>query len=769
MIRLLVFASMWLTIAVHSSAKFKLVGRIVEGKSNVAVEYANIQLLKVDSTFVKGVISGNNGDFVIDELEKGDFILCVTCMGYENTYVSISNLDTNRDIGKIVMYNSSVTLDDITVTANSVIRKSDMQILFPTKVQRHASTNGLTLLRNLQLSRVIVNSIDNTIKVSSGGDVQLRINGVEVTQAEIIALKPDDVIKVNYYDNPGLRYGNVGAVLDYITKKKEHGGNISMNSSNGLSNTGYGENNFVAKYNHNKSEFSTTMYWGRRDLEWTRENHEKFNNPNNLQSRIEIGSPTKVKYDDLNVSLNYNWEEKDKYLFNVRFRNSFNNTPNSISDRISTIYQEKNELSVWDKTSTKINIPSLDMYLQTKLKNSQQLIFNAVGTYLNTKNERTYQEKSHGILATDIYSKIKGEKYSFISEVIYEKGFSKGKFSSGVKHSQSYLKNRYTGTIQESIGMNVSDTYAYIEYSSNMNKLDYALGLGGMRTYNSQGGNKNENYILRPNLRVSYNLKENLFFRYNGYISAYTPSLSDLNNISQVIDSFQIRKGNPELKSVKYFSNDFTMSWYGKKLGVEFFIRYSYDHKPVMENTYLENGKFIRTTDNHKSFHRLNLQTSIQILPYKEYLLIKIIPFMNRYISNGNTYTHTYTNWGIRGSLMAMYKNWALTADMNSSNQILWGETITKEEKSHSINVGYNKDKWSMSIGVLNPFTKRYEMEIENKSSLAPYLQKAYSTKLNPLFIMNFTVNLDFGRSYKAKEKRVNNEDSDSGILSGKK
>ncbi len=142
---------------------------------------------------------------------------------------------------------------------------------------------------------------------------------------------------------------------------------------------------------------------------------------------------------------------------------------------------------------------------------------------------------------------------------------------------------------------------------------------------------------------------------------------------------------------------------------------------------------------------------------------------MNRYISNGNTYTHTYTNWGIRGSLMAMYKNWTLTADMNSSNQTLWGETITKEEKSHSINVGYNKDKWSMSIGVLNPFTKRYEMEIENKSSLAPYLQKAYSTKLNPLFIMNFTVNLDFGRSYKAKEKRVNNEDSDSGILSGKK
>ncbi len=35
-------------------------------------------------------------------------------------------------------------------------------------------------------------------------------------------------------------------------------------------------------------------------------------------------------------------------------------------------------------------------------------------------------------------------------------------------------------------------------------------------------------------------------------------------------------------------------------------------------------------------------ETAIQIRPYKEYISIKITPFLNRYISYGNTYTHTH-------------------------------------------------------------------------------------------------------------------------------
>jgi len=767
--RWLILLFMSTAIIFHASAKIKLAGKIVEKDSSTVLEYVNVQLLNTDSIFIKGTVSDSNGEFMFDNLEKGSYLICTTFTGYEKMYLLITNLERDLNLGEVGMYNSAVILEDVTVTASSVIKKSDMQVIFPTERQQKLSTNGLTLLRNLQLSRVIVNPVDNTVKLPGGENVQIRINGVEVSQAEVIALKPSEILKINYHDNPGLRYGNTGAVIDYIIKKKEFGGSVSANLSNGISNLGYGENNFSAKYNYRKSEFSTTTYWGRRDLKWARENIEKFVFSDRILSRTELGNPTKVKYDDLNISLNYNLQEAGKYLFNARLKNNYNKTPNSFSDRASTIYQADDKLSVKDNTSTKANVPSLDLYYQTILKNNQLLIFNVVGTYLNTKHARAYQEEESNVLITDIYSNIRGEKYSLISEGIYEKNFRNGKFSGGVKHTQTHLENKYSGNVQENINMNTSVTYAYAEYSSDIKKLNYTIGIGGMRTYNGQDVIKTEEYIFRPNIKLSYNLKENISFRYNGYISAYTPSLSDLNDISQAIDSFQIRRGNPNLKTVKYVSNDLTFCWYKEKIAVELFARYSYDHKPVMENVYIENEKFVRTTDNHKNFHRINLQTSIQILPYKEYIAIKIIPFMNRYISHGNDYTHTYTNWGIRGSLMAMYKNWTLAADMNSSYHTLWGETITKEETFHSINVGYNKEKWSLTLGVLNPFTKKYELEVENKSLLASYSQQAYSTKLSPLFIMNFTINLDFGRSYSSKGKRLNNDDSDSGILSGKK
>lgn len=74
-----------------------------------------------------------------------------------------------------------------------------------------------------------------------------------------------------------------------------------------------------------------------------------------------------------------------------------------------------------DHTASDSKSPSIDIYLQRNLKNNQAIILNTVGTYIHTYDDRTYEEKKHSILATDIYSAIRGKKYSFIGEGIYRK------------------------------------------------------------------------------------------------------------------------------------------------------------------------------------------------------------------------------------------------------------------------------------------------------------------------------------------------------------
>lgn len=758
-----------LSLSISSLAANKITGKVIDESSNQSVEYANVRLMTPDSTFVTGVATDDGGNFLLKEVKDGDYLLCVSCIGYSESYLSIRNLRENLQLGELSLSPDNVRLEGVTITASPVIKRTDRQIILPTEMQTKAASNGLALLKNLQLSRLVVNPIDNSIGLPGGESVQLRINGIEVTQAEITAIRPADVLRIEYIDNPGARYGNVGAVLNYIVKRRESGGNISADLSNGVSDTGYGEHNLSARYNFNRSELSTTVYWGRRDLEWTRENYESFRFPDAYQENKELGRPTRIKYDNLNFNLNYSYQENDKQLFNVAFRNSYSDTPHSLSDRISTLYDGETSYSISDRTSSRTNIPSVDIYYQRNLKNKQTIYADVVASYLHSNNERNFLQQSAGDTDTDIRSLTKGEKYSVIGEGIYEKLFNRGKFTGGVKHTQAYLQNTYTGDVDRKVTMNTAETYLFAEYQSKLKALDYTVGIGAMRTYNSQGQQSSEKYIFKPSLSLSYSLNGQWFFRYNGYISGYAPSLAQLNDISQAMDKYQIRRGNPALKSVTFYANTLTASWQSRYVSVELFGRYSYDDKPIMETTYQEDGHFIRITENHKGFHRLNIETAIQVRPYKEYISIKLTPFLNRYISQGNSYTHTHTNIGLRGNLMAMYKNWVLMAEMNTSNHTLWGETLTKEEKLHTIMAGYNTEKWSIAAGVLNPFTKKYEQEIENLSRQAPYRQLAYSTNLSPMFMVNVSFNLDFGKKRNGAGRRINNKDTDTGILSGNK
>lgn len=755
-------------------------GRVTDDSDGSVLVSATVAVLDSSGSLVSGTQTGSEGKFTIKNIEDGSYTVLFQYMGYEDVSVHITSLDRDTDMGDIRMTLSHSYLDGAVVNADAVVRSSDRQMILPTQEQKRAATNGVNLLQRLPISRITVNSLDKSIKTTLGEDVQLRINGVEATREEVMAIRPADVIRVEYHDNPGLRYGGAAAVLDYIVRKKEDGGNVAGDFTNGITHLGYGEYNLSAKYNWKKSALSAVASWERRDLEWTRENYEDFVYPDYTIYNKELGKPTKVKYDYINLALNYNRTD-DRSIFNVALRNSYDDKPNAVTDRNSTLYQEDRTFSISDKQQSRSNIPSLDIYYQLNMKNDQHLYIDVVGTYIGSSSNRKYsmreisvqddnvEDISNDTSVPEIISRTDGKKYSLIGEAIYERPLGKGRMTAGLKHTQAYLNNVYDGNISSKVSMNTAESYLFAEYNQKIERFTYTLGLGGMRTWHKQGDVSQEKYIFRPTVTLSYEAPKNFFFRYNAYMSGYSPSLSDLSNVTQEIDIYQVRRGNPNLKSVTFVSNSLTGSWKCQYVSVEVFGRYSYDHKPIMEETIFEDNRFVRTMANQKGFHRLNLQSTIIVYPWKEYMMIKLNPFFNRYISLGNSYTHTHSNFGFRGQIIGMYKNWVAMAELNTSHHDLWGETLSKGEKLHSIAVGYNHEKFSIQGMVLNPFTKRYEQSVENLSSLAPNNQYAYSTQLGQIFILNLSFNLDFGKQRHSGGKRINNSDTDSGILSGTK
>lgn len=746
-----------------------ITGTIVEDKDGLALEGVAVQLMTADSTLVNGTNSGKNGKFRFSDIANGNYQLRFSFLGYKPSTLEIRNLDKNQNLGEIRLAEASTMLEELEVKGDAVIHKIDRQIILPTAGQIKASQNGIALLQYLQLPNIAINPLDKSVETTYGDAVQLRINGVEATKDEIMAIRPADVLRIEYHDNPGLRYGNAVAVLDYIVRRKDSGGNVSADLTNGISPLGYGEYNISAKYNRKKSSFNTILSWERRDLKWNRENYEWFNYPDKQLFNEETGMPTKIKYDYINFSISYSYANGDKNMLNVTFRNNHNNTPNSFSDRNSTLFQDGKGYKISDHLKNKENIPSLDIYYQHKFKNGKHLYADVVGTYLNSNSSHTYAMAEDEVAPIEIYSCTDGSKYSAIGEIIYEQPLWKGLLTAGLKHAQSYTSNKYEGTVNGKTGMAAAESYLFAEYRASIKKLNYSIGIGGMRTYHSQGNLQQEKYILSPTISLSYNATDNIFLRYNANMSGYSPSLSALSDISQEIDAYQLRRGNPELESVTYFSNSLSASWRSRYVNVELFGRYSFDSKPIMEETLFEAGKFVRTSANQDGFHRLQLQANVQVLPWKQFLSIRLTPFFNRYVSYGNNYTHTHSNTGFRGSLIGMYKNWAIMVEMNTSYHDLWGETITKGEKLHTIALGYNKEKWSVQAMAMNPFSKKYEQEIVNLSQLAPNKQLAYSTDLCSMFMINVAFNLDFGKQRNSGGKRINNSDTDTGILSGSK
>ncbi len=672
-------------------------------------------------------------------------------------------------------------LAEVTVEAQSVIQKVDKQVLLPNKEQRKASHDGMSLLQNLQIPRIVVNPADNTVKTLANQDVQLRINGIEASNSEIMAINPKDVIRIEYHDQPGVRYNGAAAVINYIVRHRDTGGNLMLNASNGVTMPGWGEYHLSGKVNFGKSSFSLMTHYSPRDIYWTRTNAETYNFSTGTIENREVGEPTRFKGNPVNLGLTYNWTNGEKNMLQIALRDNMLFMPHSKTNRDSRLYQATDSFAIHDHESTQSISPSLDIYYQHNLPNNNHLYFDLVGTYINSSNDRRFEQTPLGETVadtTDVTSRVKGNKYSLIGEAIYEKQWESIALTVGVRHNQQWVENLYKGQSDQGpstkVSMMTAETYAFAEVQQRVKQFSYAVGIGAMHTYIEQAGQKQSNWIARPQLTMSYDFGKGWFLKYKGYVSGYQPSLSAMSDVAQQIDKYQIRQGNPNLKPVMFVANEMQLSWQSKYVNLNLWANYSYDHKPIMDETFeqLINGQTyaVRTYANHRGFHRLQVAPSVQVRVLNNSLIFTVAPFANYYVSLGNSYTHKYFNPGVRASIMGMYKGWQFFGEVTTRYNNLWGETLEYGEFYHHIGLGYNADKWGFRAMLMNPFSvKGYSIETKDLSALAPNTQHAEMRDFRQMLILNFHCNLDFGTQRGEHGKRINNEDKENGILSGAK
>ena len=753
----------------------KISGRIKDANDKSAIIGATVLLMQ-DTVQIAGTTTDNNGKFTLNA-ENGDYILELSYIGYETIRMALT-VNDNTHIGDILMQEGATELGEVVVESQAIIQKVDRQILLPSKEQTQASSDGVSLLQNLQIPRIVISPIDNSVKTLSDESVQLRINGIEASTADVKAINPKDIIRVEYHDQPGVRYNGAAAVVDYIVKHRDTGGSLMLAGTNGLTLPGIGNYYLAGKVHFGKSSLQAVATYAPYDIYWTRTNNETYNFSTGKIENNEVGEPTRYKTYPINVSLNYNWTNGDKNMLNIRLRDNMAYTPYGASDRDSRLYQPTDSFEIHDHENSSSQSPSLDIYYQHNLPHKQHLYFDVVGTYINTHSDRRFlQTPLFGSVATDttdVLSRVRGDKWSLIGEAIYEKEWENIMLTVGARHNQQWVKNTYLGSVDATVNMTTAETYAFAEMRHRVDKFSYVVGIGAMHTLIDQAGQKQSTWIARPQLTMSYDFGKGWFWKYKGYVSGYQPSLSQLSDITQQIDKYQMRRGNPNLKSVMYVSNEMELSWQSKHVNINLWANYSYDHKPIMEETFEEiiDGVpyAIRMYDNQRGYHKLQVTPSVQVKLLDNKLMFNVTPFVKYMVSQGNNYSHEHVNYGVRGGIFYLLKGWRFYADVVTAQHNLWGETLTIGELTHDIGINYNSEHFGFGVMMVNPFSPHSSTTVtKDLSSLAPTANTAVMHNYRQVLMLNFNFNLDFGTKHSEGWQRLNNEDTESGILSGAK
>lgn len=745
-----------------------ITGKILD-KEKQEIIYANVVLQTVDSTFITGTTSNEKGEFKIQKVAAGDYRLVISNMGYQTMYVDLQGFERSANLGILILQDLPRQLEEVTVTASNMISSADKKMIFPNQKQVRAAANGVDLLRNLMLPRLNINPIDNSVGTTDGGSVQLCINGRKVSKEEIMALQPSDILRIEMLEEPGLRYGDASAAVNYVVKHYDIGGSFGYNGVQSIKNW-YGQHNVNGKLSFGKSEISVRYgnFLQYCDELWYNRS-ETFNFTDGRQyHRTQHTRTDGQKQLFQTGALSYNLQDGNKYMLNISARLSHNLNPGM--RYYGKLYTEEYPELVTDRKEASHNrnlSPSLDIYFQRNLKNNHFFAFNAVGTYINTNNHSSYAEYLDDKAVVDYTSGVKGKKSSLIMEGIYEKGFvNAGQLGMGIKHTQSYTDNEYDGTLHYKTTMKQANTYGYAQYHGKWKNLRYRMGLGVTRSwFRQEGEEKYETWSLNPRFNFNYTINPRWSTSLEGNLSTASPSLSQLSAADQLTDSLQINRGNPDLQPGRNYNAKLRLSYNKGKWNAALFCNYYRDEDVIMPHIYQEGDKFIHSYANHPDFQRLRSGVDVRLGMLWDILTLSGGIYANQAWSKGVDFSHFHHSIGWQLGATFMYKNFTGMFLYKNDTDSFFGETLNRGEEAQLVQVQYRLKKMNIGLRMLNPFQKDYKRKEANRNQYAGYDYEYHVDDIARMICVTFSWNFSFGRNHKSGPKRMNNSDTEDGVI----
>ncbi len=675
---------------------------------------------------------------------------------------------TGSNAANVPADSTSLMLAEVVVKASPVIHKSDRDLFIPSAEAVKQSNNGLSLLQNIQIPTLVVNTVLESVSNPSG-DVQLRINGREASINEIKALLPESIVRVEYHENPGLRYNDANAVLDFIVRNPTVGGSVMADAMYWMQAKPSGNLDVSLKLNRGKGQFGFSIYDQlRNSLEMYREYDETVHFPDG-STLLRNESPKGGKYDDNLIwsTADYSYIDPDKTTFYASL-SLFHRTPESIGydglmssslvnpDGTSTSI-EPSFLSVEQRNP--FSSPSLNLYLDKKIDERQSIVVDFVAQYTKSRSESSYDETSvsDGTTATDIGTRIKDSNWSFGLETDYIRQWRRSRLTAGITWNGYFNRSTYVTSGNTDYHQRQNKLYGFAEYMQTLGPVTATLGIGA--EYNDQylreTGRSLHSWHAKPQLTVTWR-KDWSTLKLTANTRTRTPSLSETNPTMQQIDRFQFQTGNPELKGYSTWQAIINWGQSFKRFDSSVQLGYWSTSGNAVAPTYFWDGDdyLIKTfTNGHRNSQWWwRASASIDIIP--DWLSVNGYVYMTRSYSRGPGYSHQHTSWS--GHAYASLSHWGfqLTFSYRRASTFLEGEVLSRSESVNSIMLSYTWRNWQFATGMMMPFG-RYDQETTQLNHDYAYRQIMRSDFIERMGIVKVSYNFKWGKQKQGAQKLI--------------
>lgn len=558
-------------------------GKVIE-TGNSRIENASITVLNAaDSSVVKYGVSNGEGYFEFTNLNKGVFIIKVSCIGYRTQL--LNNIKFNGSSVKltdVILDKQSKELREVTIVNKTPVleRKVDRLIF---NLNSTIMANGSSLFEALRAAPLLTVS-ENSVSMAGKGSMAVMVNEkiIYLSGTDLVnylkILRSENVEKIEIITTPPAKYeaqGNAG-LINIVLKKNQSLGWRGSLSSTYLQNTYASYNNNLALYFRSKKVSSSFTFNQSNYRSIIKESNDIIGHPSEILGTSERIGTTPGLQTGLSIDYELNKHNNIGFIYNISHSqgNSTSNYKNS--------YNTGNIVDSVLNTTAEISRPlftqTLNIYHDLKLDSTGKKLNSSVNFFTNRPETRnnfvSESENTYASVRNNSFSKY--NIWSIQSDLTLPYKWAKieigGKFatynnSASVEYYNDIHENFILDkTRSNNFNYTENNLASYFSMESELSKkwtakagLRYEYTM--MDGYSPTLGQRNQrNYdALFPTVYIVYKANGNHVFSLNYSRRINRPGLNFLNPFAFYTNIYSYSTGNPLL--LPSYSNNVEISY----------------------------------------------------------------------------------------------------------------------------------------------------------------------------------------------------------------